>query len=156
MSAESEAKERSSLEKRLFRQGLLGAGDETGQNPHMRALFEAQKQKDLAREQTSVSMAEDIQNQILNRDITSVSAASVIEGKPLDYLALGANVGIPGARAAESRAGLLANDAYNQQDATSNFWSGIGSTLGGYDFGSLFGSSDPFDGRSIPISEWGG
>lgn len=126
LSAEDEQLERNTLENRLFAQGMLGS---KGGYHRTRALNNSQAQKALQREQYAVTLAEEIQNQIQRRGLNALNAGIGLEQLPLDYLKLGASVGVSGANAGANAASYLANAAADRGDAISGFFSNLGSNI---------------------------
>lgn len=127
LSAPDEALERSSLENRLFAQGMLGS---TGGRERTNALLDAQQQRGLQREIQSVGLAESIQNMIQQRGLAGLQAAISLGLLPNDYLSFGGNFGAQQASAGANVGQILANNGGQQANNISAFFSSLGNNIG--------------------------
>lgn len=122
MAEGNESLERSTLENRLFSQGMLGS---TGGGHRTNALLDSQADKALGREQQAVTLAEFIQNQIQNRDLNANQAALGLDQAGLDQLRLGASVGTGNTAGAN----FINAAGQNNADSIAAAFSGFGNSL---------------------------
>ena len=119
ISAPEAEQQRLATENRLYRQGMLGS---TGGGIQMGALLKAQKLQDLARETQAFNMAQDVQNQLVNRGSAFLGGATGLDQAAMGNLDMGGTLGGRQASAGANAAQYPWKAGLNASDMTSGFW----------------------------------
>lgn len=129
MSDPREARQRSQLENRLFKQGMLGS---TGGGERTEALLGAQGTADLQRQNLAFNQAQQVQDQLMNRGMGFMQGATNLDRLPMENLRMGGTFGAASATAGANAAKYPWMAAQNNADSQSAFWGNIGQGVSSY------------------------
>jgi len=118
------------MENRLRAQGMLGS---TGGMGRAGALLDSQQTQDLNAQYAGMDKAQDLIDKYKTRETQALGLAENIGNMPMQYARLGAGVGGNYDTSGMSQASIA------QLGYDNNRWTQLGSTLGNYDYSSMFG-----------------